>query len=74
MAKVSFTLHDIADDIRKAEKKLRTIKPKVMPADQKRIDLELEVLDKAYGLIKELCPKGKHPIKPFGQWFAMKPK
>ncbi len=74
MAKISFTLHEIADDIRNAEKKLRKMKPKVMPADQKKIELELQVLDKAYGLIRDLCPKGKHPTKPFGQWFETKPK
>jgi len=74
MAKISFTLHNIAKDIRRAEKTLRTIKKRVVPADQTRIDLELRTLEKAYQLIAGHCPKSKHPPKPFGQWFESKPR
>ncbi len=71
MAKIAFSLHTVANDIKKAEKRLKAIRPKVVPGDQQKIDLELKVLDKAYVLLRELCPKGKHPI-PFGQSFLKK--
>lgn len=75
MAKVKFTLHGVAAEIRKAEKKLRSIRSKVSKADQKKIDLNLRVLEKSYRSIRILCPPARIPIHPpFGQWFVTKPK
>jgi hypothetical protein len=74
MAKVKFTLHGVAAEIRKAEKKLRSIRSKVSKADQKKIDLDLRVLEKSYRQIRILCP-ARRQIRPlFGQWFATIPK
>jgi hypothetical protein len=72
MAKVGFTLHPIATAIRRAEKKLRSLRPKVSQADRKKIDLNLRMLEKSYRLIKLPCPKVKtRDIQlPFGQWFT----
>jgi hypothetical protein len=74
MAKIKFTLKGVANEIRKAEKKLRSIRPKVIEADQKKIDLNLRELERSYNLIRIHCPVGEMPIKPFGQWFTSKPK
>ncbi|MFZ3217074.1 MAG: hypothetical protein WA192_13540 [Candidatus Acidiferrales bacterium] len=70
MAKIRFTLHGIAREIRKAEKTLRAIRSKVSKPEQKMIDLELRSLEKDYKLLKERC-KG---TVPFGHAFITKPK
>jgi hypothetical protein len=72
MAKIKFTLHGVASAIQKAEEKLRTIRPKVVEADKKRIDLNLRELERSYKLIKINCPKAKFPTLPFGQSFTTK--
>jgi hypothetical protein len=76
MAKIKFTLKGVTDEIRKAEKKLRSIRPKVVAADQKEIDLNLRELERVYKLIRINCPEeeAEMPIKPFGQWFTTKPE
>lgn len=75
MAKVKFTLHDVATEIRKAEKKLRAIRAKVSKADQKKIDLDLRALDKSYRLLRVICPPRPIVDRPlFGQWFTTKAK
>ncbi len=77
MAKIAFSLHPITAAIRRAEKKLRAIRPKVGKAAQKKIDLNLRMLKKSYGLLRIACPQAKpgqiHPPL-YGQWFATKPK
>jgi hypothetical protein len=71
MAKIKFSLHPIAADIRRAQKKLRELRPKVTKADQKKIDLNLRVLEKSYKLIEFPCPKKRVPQVPlFGQTFT----
>jgi hypothetical protein len=77
MAKIAFSLHPITNAIRKAEKKLRAIRPKVSKAGQKKIDLNLRVLKKSYGLLRLPCPKvnaGKINPPPYGQTFTTNPK
>ena len=76
MAKVAFSAHPITNAIRRAEKKLRAIRPKVSKADQKKIDLNLRMLEKSYRLLRFPCPKVKvREIQvPFGQWFTTNPK
>jgi hypothetical protein len=77
MAKIAFSLHPITTAIQTAEKKLRTIRPKVSKADQKKIDLNLRMLEKSFRLLRFPCPKVKpahiHP-PPYGQWFTTNPK
>lgn len=72
MAKIKFTLHSVASEIRKAEKKLRSMRSKVVKADQKKIDLNLRELETSYRRIRNICPLAVTPIKPFGQWFRTK--
>jgi hypothetical protein len=75
MAKVAFSVHPITTAIRRAEKKLRAIRPKVSKAEQKKIDLNLRMLKKSYRLLRFPCPKGKvREIGPYGQWFTTNPK
>jgi hypothetical protein len=76
MAKVAFTVHPITTAIRRAEKKLRAIRPKVSKAERKKIDLNLRMLEKSYRLLRFPCPKGKATQfqLPFGQWFTTNPK
>jgi len=75
MAKVAFTVHPITTAIRRAEKKLRAIRPKVSKAERKKIDLNLRMLEKSYRLLRIACPKVKTQIQlPFGQWFTTNPK
>jgi hypothetical protein len=75
MAKVAFTLHPITTAIRRAEKKLRAIRPKVSKAERKKIDLNLRMLEKSYRLLRIACPTVKTQIRPaFGQWFTTNPK
>ena len=76
MAKVAFSVHPITTAIRRAEKKLRAIRPKVSKADQKKIDLNLRMLEKSYRLLRLACPKVKAQQfqLPFGQWFTTDPK
>jgi hypothetical protein len=77
VAKIAFSVHPIITAIRKAEKKLRAIRPKVSKAEQKKIDLNLRMLEKSDRLLRFPCPKGKvrniHP-PPYGQWFTTNPK
>ncbi|MGA9568780.1 MAG: hypothetical protein WBS17_01740 [Candidatus Acidiferrales bacterium] len=75
MAKVAFTVHPITTAIRRAEKKLRSIRPKVSKTEQKKIDLNLRMLEKSYNLLRIACPKVKvRDIQlPFGQWFTTNP-
>jgi hypothetical protein len=75
VAKIKFSMHDIAADIRQAQKKLRALRAKVSKADQKRIDLNLRVLEKSYSLMRSVCPS-RTPREglPFGQWFTTKGK
>jgi hypothetical protein len=73
MAKIKFSLHPIAADIRRAQEKLRALRPKVTPEDQKKIDLNLRTLEKCYRLIEFPCPKKRVPqVPPFGQTFTPK--
>jgi hypothetical protein len=75
MAKVKFTLHGVATEIRKAEKKLRSIRSKASKADQKKINLDLRVLEKSYRSLRILCPPTRIRTRPpFGQWFTTIPK
>ena len=55
MAKVRLTLHPAIAAITKIEKKLRSIRKKVSNAEQKKIDLELETLQKAAIALKIHC-------------------
>jgi hypothetical protein len=70
MAKINFTLKGVTNEIRKAEKKLRSIRGKVTAADQKKIDLNLRSLKKSYGIIGIVC----RPPTQFGQTFTTKTK
>ncbi len=74
MAKIIFTLHGVASEIRKAEKQLRVMRTKVVKADQKKIDLNLRELERSYARIRSICPRTetKIRIKPYGQWFTTK--
>jgi hypothetical protein len=76
MAKIAFSLHPITDAIRRAEKKLRAIRPKVSRAERKKIDLNLRMLEKSYRLLRFPCPKVKarQHQPPYGQWFTTNPK
>jgi len=77
MAKIAFSVHPITAAIRRAEKKLRAIRPKVSKADQKKIDLNLRMLKKSDHLLRFACPKvnaGKIHPPPYGQWFTTNPK
>jgi hypothetical protein len=75
MAKVAFSVHPITSAIRRAEKKLRAIRPKVSKAERKKIDLNLRMLQKSYRLLRLPCPKVKaQQLLPFGQWFTTNPK
>jgi hypothetical protein len=77
MAKVAFSVHPITNAIRKAEKKLRAIRPKVSKAERKKIDLNLRMLKKSYQLLRIPCPKvnaGKIHPPPYGQWFTTNPE
>jgi len=75
MAKVAFSVHPITSAIRRAEKKLRAIRPKVSKAERKKIDLNLRMLQKSYRLLRLPCPKVKaKQLLPFGQWFTTNPK
>jgi len=67
MAKIYFTLKNIARDIKKAEKELRAIRGKVVEGDKKTIDLELRGLAKCSRTIKIHCG-------PFGHAFTTKTK
>lgn len=72
MAKISFTLKGISREIAKAEKKLRSIRSKVIAVDQHKIELNLQGLEKCQGIIKIFCrPRTTHP---FGQAFTTKTK
>jgi hypothetical protein len=77
MAKIAFSLHPITVAIRRAQKKLRALRPKVSNAEQKKIDLNLRMLEKSDRLLRFPCPKAKpgkiHP-PPYGQWFTTNPK
>jgi len=69
MAKIRFTLKNIDREIRKAQKKLRAIRGKVIKSDQKRIDLNLRTLQK--------LSRFHHQCRPptdFGQTFTTKSK
>jgi hypothetical protein len=70
MGKINFTLKSVTKEIRKAEKKLRSIRGKVTKADQKKIDLNLRSLKRSYGIIGVVC----RPATLFGQTFTAKPK
>lgn len=75
MVKIGFSLHPVAEAIRRAEKRLRSLRPKVSKADQKKIDLNLRALEKSYHLIRVICPPVPIRTRPlFGQWFATKAK
>jgi hypothetical protein len=77
MAKIAFSLHPITSAIRRAEKKLRAIRPKVSKADQKKIDLNLRMLEKSHHFLRISCPRAKPGIiqpPPYGQWFTTSPK
>jgi len=67
MAKINFTLKNIARDIKKAEKELRAIRGKVVEGDKKTIELELRGLEKCSRIIEFACG-------PFGHVFTTKTK
>ena len=67
MAKIYFTLKNIAKDIKKAEKELRAIRGKVAEGDKKTIDLELRGLAKCSRTIQIHCGH-------FGHVFTTKTK
>lgn len=70
MAKISFTLKGVSKEIAKAQKKLRSVRARVTPGDQKKIDLNLRGLEKCHGVIKNFC----RPPTQFGQTFTAKSK
>lgn len=70
MAKINFTLKSITREITKAEKKLRAMRGKVAPADQKKIDLELRGLAQCGKTVKNFC----RPLVHYGQTFTAKSK
>jgi hypothetical protein len=70
MAKISFTLKSVTKEIKKAEKKLRALRGKVVKADQKKIDLNLRSLKRGHGIIAHIC----RPPTQFGQSFTTKSK
>jgi uncharacterized coiled-coil protein SlyX len=70
MANINFTLKNITKEIKKAEQKLRAIRAKVSPADQKKIDLELRGLSECSREIQHFC----RPLVHYGQTFRAKPK
>jgi hypothetical protein len=70
MARIRFTVKNITREIRRAEKKLRAIRGKVVKADQRRIDLNLRGLKQSYAIIRRPC----RARMGFGQFFVVKPK
>jgi hypothetical protein len=70
MANISFTLKSVTKEIKKAEKKLRALRKKVIKADLKKIDLNLRSLRKAHGVIGVVCRPAAH----YGQSFRTKSK
>lgn len=70
MANINFTLKSITQEIKKSEKKLRAIRAKVTPADQKKIDLELRELEKCARSIQFFC----RPLVLYGQTFKTRTK
>jgi hypothetical protein len=71
MAKIGFTLKGISKEIAKAEKKLRSIRGKVIVDDQHKIDLNLQGLEKCRGIVRNFC---RPPTTHFGQTFTKKTK
>jgi len=71
MAKIRFTLKGISKEIAKAEKKLRSIRGKVIVVDQHKINLNLQGLEKCQGIIRNFC---RPPTTHFGQTFTAKTK
>jgi hypothetical protein len=70
MANVSFTLKNIAKEIKRAEKRLHALRRKVIKADVKKIDLNLRSLRKAHEIVGAVC----RPHPPFWQTFKTKSK
>lgn len=66
--KYRVSMHPITDAIEHLEKKLQKIEPKVSPADQRKIKLELESLKKAFNSLTIFCkpsgPLPQGPIRP----------
>ncbi len=53
--KLGVSLSPIAAQIDKAEKNLRKLKPRVSPADRKKIDLEIKDLKKIRKAVAKAC-------------------
>jgi hypothetical protein len=70
MAKINFTLKNITKEIKKSEKKLREIRRRAAPAEQKRINLELRGLVRCHRLIEQFC----RPLVHYAQSFTTKSK
>jgi hypothetical protein len=70
MAKINFTLKSVDKEIIKAEKKLKALRKKVDKADQKKIDLELQGLEKCSKILQFFC----RPLVLYGQTFRTKSK
>jgi hypothetical protein len=71
MAKISFTLKGVSKEIAKAERKLRSIRGKVIADDQHKIDLNLQGLEKCQSIVRIFC---RPPTTHFGQTFTTKTK
>jgi len=56
--KLVVSLKPIKEQIQKAEKSLRKIKPKVSAADRKQIDLDIKNLNAALATVRTICKNG----------------
>jgi spermidine/putrescine-binding protein len=67
--KLVVSLKPIKEQIQKAEKNLRKIKPKVSVADRKQIDLDIKNLNAALATVREICKNGimTHGFDPAGK-------
>jgi hypothetical protein len=68
MAKIKVTMHSVAREIQRMEKKLKGIRSRVSAADQKKIDLQLRSLKKCGNEVKNFC---RPPSQGFVQMFPV---
>ena len=71
MAKIKVTMHSVAREIQRMEKKLKGIRSRVSAADQKKIELQIRSLKKCNSEIKNFC---RPPAQGFIQMFPVAKK
>jgi hypothetical protein len=62
--KLEVSLSPIAAQIDKAATKLKSLRPRVSSADQKKIDLEIKELQKVRKGLAAFCRRMTHSFKP----------